>query len=118
LKAEIDKVLAKWKGLIDIKLSMSKTIPSLAADLVQDIGNVINEGLSNAFRHGIADKVKVNISFSGENMKIEIEDNGTGPTKGSGGLGSEWFNAIAGSNWNLDANSKGGATLRLTVQIR
>ena len=118
LKAEIDKVLAKWKGLIDIKLSMPKTIPSLAADLVQDIGNVINEGLSNAFRHGIADKVKVNISFSGENMKIEIEDNGTGPTKGSGGLGSEWFNAIAGSNWNLDANSKGGATLRLTVQIR
>jgi signal transduction histidine kinase len=118
LKDEIDKVLAKWNGLINIKLTLAKTQPVLAPDLIQDVGNVINEGLSNAFRHGLADQAKVRISFKSGHMFIEIEDNGSGPTEGKGGLGSEWFNALAGGNWALDANAKKGATLKLEILVR
>jgi signal transduction histidine kinase len=118
LKAEVEKVVAKWKGLIEVKLSIPKTMPNLASDLVQDIGNVINEGLSNAFRHGIADQVKIAITFTKAEMLVVIEDNGMGPANGSKGLGSEWFDAIAGSKWELTKNAKAGATLTLQVNVR
>ena len=118
LREEIDKVIAKWDNLIDIKLTIPKNYPDLAPDLIQDFGNVINEGLSNAFRHGLADQAKIKISFKSGLLFLEIEDNGSGPTEGKGGLGSEWFNAIAGSNWSLNRNAKSGATLKLEVAVR
>jgi signal transduction histidine kinase len=118
LRDELDKVIKKWNGLINIKLTLPKSHPDLAPDLIQDVGNVINEGLSNAFRHGLADQAKVKVSFKSGLMIIEIDDNGTGPTEGKGGLGAEWFNAIAGANWNLEANAKQGATLTLEILVR
>jgi signal transduction histidine kinase len=118
LRDEIDKVIKKWIGLINIKLTLPKSHPDLAPDLIQDVGNVINEGLSNAFRHGLADQAKVKVTFKSGLMFIEIEDNGSGPTDGKGGLGAEWFNAIAGANWTLEANKTSGASLKLEIQVR
>ena len=117
LKAELDKVIAKWKDLMKLKLTLPKAQLHLAPNLVQDIGNAVNEGLSNAFRHGVADEVNINFQVKGSKLMIEIEDNGTGPTKGSSGLGSEWFNAIAGRDWELVENKKSGATLRLGIPL-
>ena len=118
LKAELDKVIDKWQNLLTIKTKIQSNQPMLASDLIQDLGNAINEGLSNAFRHGLADKADIKIDFKGENMLVEIADNGNGPTKGKGGLGSEWFDAIAGKNWELKKNPKGGAILQLQIKVR
>ena len=115
LKEEIDKVIAKWTYLMTIQIKLDKKKYNLSADLVQDIGHVINEGLSNAFRHGNSDKVNIKLSENSGIIKIEIEDNGDGPSKGKGGLGSEWFTAIAGANWKLKENASGGTTLILEV---
>ena len=118
LKAELDKVIDKWQNLLTIKTKIQSNQPMLASDLIQDLGNAINEGLSNAFRHGLADKADIKIDFKGENMLVEIADNGNGPTKGKGGLGSEWFDALAGKNWELIENPKGGAILQLQIKVR
>lgn len=118
LKAELDKVIEKWQNLLTIRTKIQSNQPILASDLIQDLGNAINEGLSNAFRHGLADKADIKIDFKGENMLVEIADNGNGPTKGKGGLGSEWFDALAGKNWELKENPKGGAILQLQIKVR
>lgn len=118
LKAEIEKVIEKWQNLLTIKLSLPAKAPKLASDLIQDIGNVINEGLSNAFRHGSASQVIITIAFKDSYMNIDILDDGSGPTTGKGGLGSEWFDAIAGQNWELTDNPRGGALLHLKVPTR
>ena len=110
-------MIEKWQNLLAIKTKIQSNQPMLASDLIQDLGNAINEGLSNAFRHGLADKADIKIDFKGENMLVEIADNGNGPTKGKGGLGSEWFDALAGKNWSLNPNPKGGSILYLLVPV-
>ena len=117
INEEIKKVVAKWKDLMDIKTSIAKTIPALPDNLVQDIGNAVNEALSNAFRHGSAQKVSIKISYKAKYLEIEVVDDGVGPTKGKGGLGAEWFDALAGKNWSLNPNPKGGSILYLLVPV-
>ena len=118
LKAEIDKVIEKWQNLLTIKMKIQSNAPALSGDLIQDLGNAVNEGLSNAFRHGQADEATIKIDFKKDLMLVEIADNGNGPTKGKGGLGSEWFDAIAGKSWQLKENPKGGAILELQIKAR
>ena len=53
---------------------------------------------------------------SSDLIKIEIIDDGDGPKNGKGGLGTEWFNAIAGKSWNLVAlENRNGARLELLI---
>jgi len=117
LKAEIDKVIAKWQNLLEIKVKLPATTPKISSDLIQDLGNVINEGFSNSFRHGSAEQVELRIDIKASKIFVLISDNGHGPTKGKAGLGSEWFSAIAGNSWSISENKKGGADLNLEISI-
>jgi signal transduction histidine kinase len=117
LKAEVAKVVAKWNDLMKIKTKIDKSVGELAPAKSQEMGNAINEAISNSFRHGQATEVQILISKNKEKIKIEVIDNGSGPQKGNGGLGTEWFNAISGSDWNLSAGLKGvGSDLTLNIQ--
>ena len=116
-KAEINKVISKWNDLLNIKVKIDKSIGDLAPAKSQEIGNAINEGLSNAFRHGGATTVKLNIAKAKSGISVEMIDDGQGPLGGKGGLGAEWFNAIAGKNWKLDANAGKGSILELLIPI-
>lgn len=117
LKAEIDKVIAKWQNLLEIKVKLPATAPKISSELIQDLGNVINEGFSNSFRHGSAEQVELRIDIKASKIFVLISDNGHGPTKGKAGLGSEWFSAIAGNSWSISENKKGGADLNLEISI-
>ncbi|MFM8921557.1 MAG: ATP-binding protein [Candidatus Nanopelagicaceae bacterium] len=99
-------------------MKLPTAVPQISSELIQDLGNVINEGLSNSFRHGTADKAEIRIDIKSGKILVLVSDNGSGPTKGKAGLGSEWFNTIAGSNWTLTRNSKGGADLNLEINWR
>jgi signal transduction histidine kinase len=113
-KAEITKVVSKWNDLLKIKVSIDKNIGEIEPSLSQEIGNAINEGISNSFRHGHATIVDLKIQVSKSELLIELIDNGDGPASGKGGLGTEWFNAISGKSWSLTrAGTSGGAVLRL-----
>lgn len=113
--AEIKKVISKWNDLMKIKVKIDKTLKSIDPVKSQEIGNAVNEGLSNAFRHGNAEKVDISVSQIRGGIKVEIIDDGSGPQSGKGGLGAEWFNAIAGKNWKLHANAIRGSTLELLI---
>lgn len=113
---EVTQAVNKWKNLLNIKTTIDRKIKDIDPTKAQEIGNAINEGLSNAFRHGGASNVKLNIKLNAYGLKVELVDDGNGPTGGKGGLGSEWFNAIAGSSWSLKRNPKGkGSTLELNI---
>mgnify|MGYP003345566136 FL=1 len=115
-KSEVSQAVAKWKDLLKVKTSIDKKIGNIDPAKAQEIGNAINEGLSNAFRHGNASLVSINIEKHRLGIKIEIIDDGDGPKNGKGGLGTEWFNAIAGKSWNLVAlENRNGARLELLI---
>jgi signal transduction histidine kinase len=113
---EVTQAVNKWNNLLNIKTVIDKKIKDVDSTKAQEIGNAINEGLSNAFRHGGATNVKINVKQNSYGLKIEIIDDGDGPTGGKGGLGSEWFNAIAGSSWSLKKNPRAkGSILELNI---
>jgi len=115
-KAEISKVISKWNNLLNIKVKIDKTIGDLEPAKSQEIGNAINEGLSNAFRHGGATNIKLDIQKVKSGISIEMIDDGQGPLGGKDGLGTEWFNAISGRSWSLKkVNAKGGTVLELLI---
>jgi nitrate/nitrite-specific signal transduction histidine kinase len=116
-KAEVSKVISKWKDLLNIKVKIDSSIGELEPSKSQEIGNAINEGISNSFRHGHASNVKLNVEKVRSGIRVEIVDDGDGPMGGKGGLGTEWFNAISGSNWDLGSGPKGkGSVLILDIQ--
>lgn len=115
-KAEINKVVSKWKDLVRIRVSIDKSLNQIESAKSQEIGNAINEGISNSFRHGHASNVSLKIEKSKSGIKVELIDDGDGPQGGRGGLGQEWFNAIAGGNWSLKSGKgKKGAVLELQI---
>lgn len=115
-KSEINQAVAKWKDLLKVKTSIASSISDIDSAKAQEIGNAINEGLSNAFRHGNATSVSINIESQEGGIKIEVSDNGDGPKNGKGGLGTEWFNAIAGKSWSLSSLKNGkGSKLELFI---
>lgn len=115
-KEEISQAVEKWNNLMNIKSSIARGIREIDPNRAQEIGNAVNEGLANAFRHGGASNVELRIKKQGDLLQIQIIDDGNGPTGGKGGLGTEWFNAIAGSSWSLKRNPKGkGSTLELNI---
>jgi len=115
-KAEINKVISKWKDLLNIKVKIDKTIGDLEPSKSQEIGNAINEGISNSFRHGHASNLKLNVEKVRSGIRVEMIDDGDGPMGGKGGLGTEWFNAISGRSWSLkQVNVRGGAVLELLI---
>ena len=117
-KAEVSKVISKWKDLLNIKVKIDNSIGELEPSKSQEIGNAINEGIANSFRHGHASNVKLNVEKVRSGIIVEIVDDGDGPMGGKGGLGTEWFNAISGRSWSLkQVNARGGAVLELFISI-
>lgn len=115
-KAEITKVVSKWNDLLKIKVSIDKNIGEIESSKSQEIGNAINEGISNSFRHGHASSVSLKIEKLKSGIRIELIDDGDGPMGGKGGLGQEWFNAIAGTNWSLKSGKGNkGSVLELLI---
>jgi two-component sensor histidine kinase len=117
-KEEISQAVDKWNNLMTIKTNIDRGIKDIDPTRAQEIGNAINEGLSNAFRHGGATNVRLSVKKQPNRIQVQIVDDGEGPKRGKGGLGTEWFNAIAGKSWSLKPNSSGtGSVLELNIPV-
>lgn len=84
---------------------------------------VIEEGLTNAYRHGAATAVQVGLQLvDGERLTITVRDNGRGcdPTRIQTGIG---LSSIAGhvdlfgGTWSLESAAGRGATLTATLPL-
>ena len=117
-KDELTKVVSKWNDLMKIKVTISSTVPEIPSHKAQEIGNVINEGLSNSFRHGNASKVNVSVTHKTNRIFVIVKDDGDGIDGRKPGLGTDWFRAIAGNDWSLTSNEDGpGTTLELKINV-
>lgn len=96
---------ADWGGLVELTFLFSD-VP-LPEGLVDKISQVINEAVANAYRHGSATRVSINLS---EDLQLTVMDDGEGPTNIIPGLGSALFDSIA-SEWSLVAGDAGSTLL-------
>ena len=120
LHTELATRLDPWTGLLDINLHIDHELKSLKNARVQDVGEVIEELISNSVRHGKAKKMELRITSSdGKTLKIVATDNATTPPPESllrSGLGTRIFNLASDGRWSITRN--GTATeFRLTMGV-
>lgn len=63
---------------VKVNLSIQGGIPKLGADEEETVYRVVQEGITNAVRHGDVSFIDITLKFEKGNLYINISDNGTG----------------------------------------
>jgi signal transduction histidine kinase len=116
----IEKLKALWAEMIVIEVEADEAIfTKFQKPQALELGRVIEEMVSNAFRHGNA--TQINILFSAKDeiqLQIMARDNGLGIAgKPRPGLGSQIFEMSSGGNWTLGNFDTGGAQVVVNVEL-
>lgn len=105
LDLEIASRLDPWLGLLDVKLHIDQELKVIRGPRVRDIGEVIEEIISNSMRHGKASEVELSVTDLGNgHIEILAIDNATvAPPEYQTrfGLGTRIFNLASDSRWSI-----------------
>lgn len=83
---------------------------------------IVQEGLTNVLRHGAAERAWVRVWFDGQELRIQVDDDGRGlpPIPGRSGhglIGVSERVALHGGTSELVPSPHGGCRLRATLQL-
>jgi len=105
LQTEVDNRLAPWVGLLEIDIHIDAQLKDVRTPRVRDLGEVIEELISNSIRHGKAKRIELRIVRSGEKDVeiISIDDASIAPSRpqDNPGLGSRIFNLASDGRWSI-----------------
>jgi hypothetical protein len=120
LQSEIVSRLDPWRGLLDINLQIGPEIASLRNSRVRDIGQVIEELISNSNRHGRAELINLNVArLNTKDIEIIAIDNSIIPppeTQNRSGLGTRIFNLASDGRWSITRKTD-STEFRLTMTL-
>lgn len=117
IQMEIADIAYRWKAIVDIGFNVNTNLGSNYQFDIEVMSQLINEGITNAVRHGIASEIEILVETSSYGCKLTILDNGIGPRKSRPGLGSHLFTSVAGSRWSLQQRPEGGSILEVEVRV-
>ena len=112
LQQLLEQIKQRWVGIVEITHFTSTSDSEIA---VLPISQVLDEAVSNAVRHGAATEVQINITSHGEQLSVQVSDNGYGPRSGEKGLGSELFAASSAGYWSLTEGKSAGSVLKILI---
>jgi len=105
LEDEVTYRLNPWKGLLIIDLHIDSNLNSVENPRVRDVGEVIEELISNSIRHGKAKKIELKLVRVDDHfIEIVSRDNATvAPPEGQHrlGLGTRIFNLASDGRWSI-----------------
>lgn len=116
LEEAIGRVCVTWQGLLDVTCRIDPAIRVTGAH-AKFVTAVIEEALTNASRHGWADKADLALVRHGDQLEIEVCDNGVGPRIGEPGLGTKLYSSDPRAEWALEPRDGGGSVLRMRLPI-
>jgi signal transduction histidine kinase len=67
---------------LETSVRMAEMADGLPFDIQRSLLRVIQEALTNAYRHAAASQVTINLRFGAETLKLRVLDNGCGLTRG------------------------------------
>jgi two-component sensor histidine kinase len=105
LQKEIASRLDPWVGLLDIELFIDPALASIQNSRIRDVGEVIEELISNSIRHGKATEIELRIvGLPKGEIEIVATDNAIIPPPTSeqrSGLGTRIFNLASDGRWKV-----------------
>jgi two-component sensor histidine kinase len=120
LETEVSSRLDPWLGLLDVELHIDQELMSVRNDRVRELGEVIEEIISNSMRHGKAQKVVLRVIKSGDrDIQIIASDDATiapPQVQSRYGLGTRIFNLASDGRWSI-TRVESGTEFKLTMAI-
>jgi hypothetical protein len=106
LRSEVSSRLDPWIGLLEVDLHIDSDLEAVRNPRVRDLGEVIEELVSNSMRHGKAQKIDLRVSKAGDkDIEIIATDNSTiapPELQSRYGLGTRIFNLASDGRWSLE----------------
>jgi hypothetical protein len=113
-REQLGDVVRPWNALMQITVEIE--VEDISPDLAESACRIIEEGLSNAYRHGGANTVDVSITKEGAGLRLLVQDDGSGPPSGSEpGLGSAVLDSLAGNSWSLTRSEEDRTVLEVLL---
>jgi hypothetical protein len=120
VKGEISSRIVPWEGLISIKLKIDSTIEAISNERVRDLGDVIEEIISNSVRHGGSQNIHINVTLLDHpDIQIFVEDDATNPlplVPSRVGLGTKIFNLASDGRWSI-SHADAKTSFKLTMSL-
>jgi len=114
LRAGLKLAAEPWQILMDVTITVEESVSDTQSSIL--LSQIVQEALANAFRHGNARSVHVDVRRNNNETTMTIEDDGTfSQGRIRPGLGTAIFDSLAPGQWELIGNAQGGARLTVTT---
>ena len=110
LRRYLDIMEVRFQGALDVQV---KSDPLLASALVPNM--ILQPMVENAFKHGLSEtpsggRVEISARRSGDELVLEVRDNGTGVTDAGAGIGvqntRDRLHALYGDRYRFDLRNR------------
>jgi two-component sensor histidine kinase len=120
LNEEIASRLDPWEGLISIAVDIDPELTTISNERVRDLGEVIEEVISNSVRHGGSQNIAIRITRDAHpDIYVNIEDDAVNPLpmgQSRIGLGTKILNLVTDGRWSI-SHIDGKTTVDLTMSL-
>lgn len=120
LVARLRSIGAPWDGLVNVRVDVDPDVNVLVVKETSRrlIERIVEEGIANAYRHGGASQIVVEVLVEGGELVLRVIDDGIGPSAARQlGLGCRLFETAAPGHWSLTRGEVGGAVLLVHLPV-
>ena len=93
LQASLEQLVADWnqrgRGRTTLALEITGSLAELSDDINVSLYRIVQEGITNALRHGQADRVAIDLQVAATVLTLDIRDNGRFQPRSSGVVAGE-----------------------------
>lgn len=118
IEAIVDLFRNAWATPPTLSIHATRELPD---DLVDDLQNVVREGLANAARHAHAHHATVTVAVSDDHVEVEIRDDGIGPDgvhrRKAGTLSLAHRAQVRGGDFSIAKGENGGTVVTWTSPV-
>lgn len=120
LAEELERHAALWNGLCQVEIQVDPKVPALSETNISQCGQIVEEAISNAIRHGDARLISVGVKREDHDtglLRITVCDDGVGltPKDMHSGVGFTLITDLARS-WSI-ANIKNQCCLDVLIEL-
>lgn len=115
--AQLRGLAERWDGFLAVDVDVPSDPGVLPTPTADALVRVVAEALTNAHRHGDAERVAVRVERGVDGVRVVVEDDGIGPRRGRRGVGSAHLDAVAPGGWARTPRPSGGTRLDVLLPL-
>ena len=121
LRDHLEQTAAPWRIMSDITVDIDPRVHDIAERLHDPVVRVVDEAMTNACRHGLAEQITVDLRLTdgSRSLSITVKDDGSGlADSGAPGMGTTLFEEVSQGNFALVPNrDRPGASLTIEIPL-